>query len=292
MVVPILKAMRPHQWVKNLFVAAPLLFSKHMLEPKFVGLTATAMLLFCALSGAVYLINDIIDVEKDRAHPRKRHRPIASGLVSLSVARSVAALLIITALGLSWLIGVSFFACGTGYLILNLAYSLSLKHIPFVDVFSIATGFLIRVLAGALAIDVPASPWLLACTFVLACYLGFGKRIHELMSAESDDIANKQRPVLTRYQITHLKWILRFFAVATCVLYGIYTLSPNTVRYFGTHYLVFTTPFAIFGVFRFLKILSRDNAADSPTDAMLKDKLFVANFIVWGIAAIVVIYGI
>jgi len=274
--------------VKNLFVVAPLAFSKHLLDPAY-GLTSlSAFLLFGLLSGSVYLVNDIFDIEKDRAHPKKKLRPIASGKLPLSAARTAAAVLILVSLGFSLKLGLPFFACAAGYLLLMLAYSLSLKHIPFVDVLSIAGGFLLRVEAGALAIQVPASPWLLICTFVLACFLGFGKRTHELASA--GDRAAEQRAVLSRYKLSHLKVILWIFAIGTCVAYVLYTLSPQTQVFFGTNRLLYTSPFAAFGVVRFLTLVSRKAKKDSPTDEMLRDVPFMANLAIWAAVTVAIIY--
>jgi len=282
------KSMRPHQWVKNLFVMAPLLFSKHLLDPSYAVRSGVAFLLFSHLSGAVYLVNDIFDIDKDRAPPRKCLRPIPSGKLPLSAARTAAAILILISLGFSLDVGIPFFACTAGYLVLNLAYSLSLKHVPFVDVMSIAGGFLLRVQAGALAISVPASIWLLICTFVLAAFLGFGKRAHEMASAGA--AAEKQRAVLSRYTLSHLRVFLWITAALTTAAYLLYTIDPKTTAAFGTDKLLFTTPFAAFGVVRFLRLVSRDEVADSPTDAMLHDIPFVANLLLWAMATVAIIY--
>lgn len=287
MLAALLKSLRPHQWVKNLFVAAPLLFSKHLLDPSFALVTLAAIALFSLLSGSVYLVNDIFDIDKDRAHPKKCLRPIPSGKLPLGVARTAAAILVLASLGGALTLGLPFFAVAAGYLIQNLAYSLSLKHIPFLDVLLIAGGFLLRVLAGAFAIGVPASPWLLGCTFVLACFLGFGKRTHEL--ANAGERAGEQRAVLDRYKLGHLKVILWVMALGTCVAYVLYTLSPQTKAYFGTDKLLFTSPFAAFGVLRFLSLVSR-GTADSPTDEMLRDLPFMANLVLWAVVTVVIIY--
>jgi 4-hydroxybenzoate polyprenyltransferase len=287
--VPLIKSLRPHQWVlKNLFVVAPLFFSKHLFEPSYALVSAAAFGLFSLISGSVYLVNDLFDIEKDRAHPKKRLRPIASGALPLHVARTAAALLILISLGASLKLGLPFFACAAGYLLLNLAYSLSLKHVPFVDVLSIAGGFLLRVEAGALAIDVPPSPWLLVCTFVLACLLGFGKRTHELASA--GERASAQREVLSKYKISHLRVILWVTAIATCVVYVLYTIAPHTRQFFGTDRLLYTTPFAAFGVVRFLLLVSNRATADSPTDEMLRDIPFMVNLLLWSVAIVLIIY--
>jgi 4-hydroxybenzoate polyprenyltransferase len=286
---PLIKSLRPKQWVvKNLFVVAPLAFSKNLLEPDYALRAAAAFLLFGLLSGSVYLVNDILDIDKDRAHPRKRLRPIPSGQLPLGWARMAAGLLILVSLGGSLLLGLPFFACAAAYLLQNLAYSLALKHIPFLDVLSIAAGFLLRVYAGAQAIRVPPTVWLLICTFVLAAFLGFGKRTHEL--AVAGERAAEQRAVLSRYKLSHLRIILWVLAIATTVAYLLYTISPHTRAFFGTDRLLYTTPFAAIGVIRFLRLVSNQASADSPTDEMLHDLPFMANLVLWGITIVVIIY--
>jgi decaprenyl-phosphate phosphoribosyltransferase len=284
----LLKSLRPHQWVKNVFVAFPLLFSKNLLDPHYAVRTLAAFGLFSLLSGTVYLVNDLFDIEKDRSHPKKCQRPIASGRLPVGVARSAAAVMILIGLGLSFLVGLPFFACAAGYLVLNLVYSLSLKHVPFVDVICLASFFLLRVEAGALAISVPASPWLLICTFVLAAYLGFGKRAHELATAGAR--AGEQRAVLSRYSLGHLKVIMWVLAAASCASYVAYTVSPHVRTLFGTNKLLYTAPFAAFGVVRFLILVSKKASADSPTDEMLRDLPFMANGVLFAVAIVAVIY--
>lgn len=288
----LVSSLRPHQWTKNLFVAAPLLFAKHLTNLPLLGRSLLAVFAFCLLSGAVYLINDLFDLEHDRAHPIKRLRPMASGRLPLPVAQTAAALLILASLGLTALLGLPCFACAAGYLIVNLAYSLHLKHMPFVDVLSIAAGFLLRVLPGALALAVVASPWLLICTFVLACLLGFGKRAHELANAGDTQRARARRPVLARYRLVSLITLLWVLAAATCVSYGLYTLSAHTRSFFGTSALVWTVPFVVLGVLRFLQLVRRHTRADSPTDAMLGDWPFLLNGALWGLATALIIYGL
>lgn len=292
MVAALFSSLRPHQWTKNLFVAAPLLFSKQLTTLPLLLRTLLAVVAFCLLSGAVYLINDLFDLEHDRAHPIKRLRAIASGRLPLAAAQTAAALLIVSSLGLAALLGLPCFACAAGYLIVNLAYSLHLKHLPFVDVLSIAAGFLLRVLAGAVALAVVASPWLLICTFVLACLLGFGKRAHELANAGDPRRAGARRPVLARYRLGSLIALLWALAAATCVSYGLYTVSSHTQRFFGTEALAWTVPFVVLGVLRFLQLVRRHTQAESPTDAMLRDWPFLLNAALWGLSTALVIYGL
>jgi decaprenyl-phosphate phosphoribosyltransferase len=284
----LIKSLRPHQWVKNLFVVAPLLFSKHLLDPAYALQSGLAFLIFCLLSASVYLVNDLFDIEKDRAHPTKCHRPIASGRLPLNIARTAAALIIVASLALALLVDLPFFASSATYLVLNLAYSLSLKHIPFLDVLSLAGFFLLRVEAGALALRVPASPWLLLCTFELACFLGFGKRAHEIATA--GDRASEQRAVLSRYNPRLLRVILWVLGVATVVTYVFYTLSVHTREAFGGIRLLYTSPFLAFALIRFLMIVGDRTSPESPTDKMLHDKPFMVNAILSAAVLVVVIY--
>jgi decaprenyl-phosphate phosphoribosyltransferase len=286
--VALLRTLRPHQWVKNLFVAAPLVFSKNLFAGSQLGRAALAVACFCLLSGAVYIINDIVDVEKDRAHPRKCRRPIAAGELAVGTARVAAVILAMVALGVGAFLSLAFLATAAGYLALNLLYSFWLKRIPFVDVVTIATGFLLRVLAGTFAIHVDPSSWLLVCTALLACFLGFGKRSHELLSAGSG--AGRQRAVLAGYRLGHLNVVLWVLAAFTTIAYFLYARAPHTVAFFGSHRMIFTTPFIAFGIWRFIHLVRNRPQAESPTEEMLRDKLFIANILAWMVAVLAVIY--
>jgi 4-hydroxybenzoate polyprenyltransferase len=288
----ILITLRPHQWVKNSFVLAALVFSKHLFDPAFALRTLAAVLAFCALSGAVYAFNDVRDAEQDRQHPRKRHRPIAAGHLSERTALWVTALLTIGALAgclaLSWQLAVT----GALYFAINLSYSLWLKRIAYLDVGLITAGFLLRVVAGGYAIDVPISHWLLSCTGLLAAMLGFGKRAHELALAERLE----RDPVDTRaslggYHGPSLSWLMIVLAISACVGYALYTRDPHTVDAFGSRWLIVTLPFCVLGIARFLQLTLMSRSDDSPTDAMLRDMPFLANLALWGVAVLFIIYG-
>ena len=283
----IFKAVRPHQWVKNLFVAAPVVFAKRMGDTHSVLRAAAAFGAFCLLTSAVYLVNDLVDLEKDRAHPIKRNRPIASGKLSPDLARALAGLFAIAALGGGYLLGWQFALTAGGYLALNAAYSFRLKRIAFVDVACISVGFLLRVLAGAFAIDVPASHWLLVCTLLLSALLGFGKRAHELRIG--GDGGHKHREVLGDYDARVLRVLLIALGVATTLAYLVYTRTQRTNELFGGGQLVFTVPFAAFGVYRFIRIVNRTDRADSPTDSMLHDPAFVVNLILYAAAVVLIV---
>jgi 4-hydroxybenzoate polyprenyltransferase len=283
----ILKAVRPHQWVKNLFVAAPVVFAKKIGDPSSDLRAAAAFGAFCLLTSAVYLVNDLVDLEKDRAHPIKRNRPIASGKLKPEVARALAGLFALAALGSGLALGWPFALTAAGYLALNAAYSLRLKRIAFLDVACISVGFLLRVLAGAFAIGVPPSRWLLVCTLLLSALLGFGKRAHELrISGES---GHKQREVLGDYDPQVLRVLLIVLGVATAAAYTIYTRTQHTNELFGGGQLLYTVPFAVFGIYRFIRIANRTDRAESPTDSMLRDPWFVVNLILYAATVVAIV---
>jgi 4-hydroxybenzoate polyprenyltransferase len=287
----LIKTLRPHQWVKNLFVAAALVFSRHLTDADYVIRTALAVLAFCLLSGAVYAFNDVRDVESDRVHPTKRYRPIASGALSERAALSWAFVLAIVALTgcavLSWQLAV--FAAL--YALQNVAYSVKLKHIAFVDVGVIATGFLLRVLGGAAAIDVPASKWLLVCTALLAVFLGLGKRAHELAWAERSGQTTETRAALAGYRLPVVRVTMILIGIATCASYVAYTVSPHTIAFFGTDRLAYSTPFVALGILRFLFLALWWPKDDSPTEAMLKDPWFLLDLVAATATLLYIIYG-
>lgn len=288
----LLYTLRPRQWFKNLFVAAALVFAKKLTDPALALRAGIAVLAFCLLSGAVYAFNDVRDLEADRRHPIKRHRPIAAGAVDQRLALWMAAGLTAVALVGSALISWKLAAAAAGYGTIHFFYSLGLKRIAFLDVLMIAGGFLLRVWAGALAIDVPISPWLLACTGLLACLLGFGKRAHELIQAEGTErAAHESRASLAGYRVRTLRIAMALLAGASVIAYGLYTQDAHTVAFFGTRALVVTVPFSALGILRFLHFALWRPREESPTDAVLRDWLFLLNLAVWGAVVIGIIYG-
>lgn len=290
MVAALLKSARPHQWVKNLFfVAAPLVFARRIDDVPALLRTAVAVAGFCLISSAVYLLNDLVDVEKDRAHPLKRLRPIASGALPIPAARIALLTLALGGFALTLLLGLLPAAIAGAYLVQNLGYSFRLKHIPFVDVASIATGFILRVLAGAAAIPVEPSFWLLVCTLLLASFLGFGKRAHELRISGAR--GGDQRKVLDRYNPKVLRFMINALAVLTILAYAGYTQSHHAQTFFGTRRLILTVPFVIFGVYRFIWITRTKVDSESPTDSMLSDAPFMINLLGYAVAIVAIIYA-
>lgn len=290
----VLRTMRPHQWVKNLFLFVPLVFAQKMFHPgtfrvntEPVLISVAGFLLFSVMTGSVYMLNDLLDREKDALHPAKRTRPIASGRLPVGFAKVAGALLTGAAIVGAFLLGWRFAVVMIGYWLVNVAYSFRLKHVVFVDVGCIATGFILRILAGAMAIGVPVTLWLYACTFLLALFLGLGKRKHELVFAGG---GGHTRRVLESYDIGHVNKALYGTAIATTVCYMAYTVSDHTFGQFGTRALVVTVPFIAFGLWRFVWLLERPGEAQSPTDRMLRDAPFLINLVLWAASVVLVVY--
>jgi 4-hydroxybenzoate polyprenyltransferase len=293
------KTLRPHQWVKNLFVLAPMFFHKDLFVATALGptlnLTVTlralaAFAVFCLLVGAVYTINDLVDVEADRVHPIKRWRPIASGAVSERAARAMAAALVAVSLGVSYWLAPALALIAVVYFAENLAYSFKLKKVAFLDVSLIAFGFVLRVLAGGVATGVRVSAYMLACTGLLALFLGFGKRRHEVTLEN----AGKQRAALETYTARSLDIALAMSGSATALIYVAYTLDPATRAAFNSNYLWLTAPFTVFGIARFLLLVAgrvgRGSRAESPTQEMLRDVPFVLNLVIWVAVIVAIVY--
>lgn len=287
MILALIRTLRPKQWVKNSFVAVPLFFSLRLLDPDSVLRTGAAVALFSLISGCVYVLNDLVDVEADRAHPKKRNRPIASGALPVGIARTFLMLAVPTVVGLSLALDPWFAAVLSTYFVLNIAYSVRLKKIAYLDVLLIALFFILRVLAGAFAIDVVASPWLLGCTFLLALFLGFGKRTHELVTAAD---ARKQRAALAHYDLRSLKWILHLLAMAVVAAYAAYTQSAQTIESFGTAALLYTVPLPAVAILRFIYLATSRKDAESPTDGMLRDPLFMSAIVLYVVSTGAILY--
>lgn len=282
----IVRTIRPHQWFKNLFVLAPVVFAKHLMDPVVIRGAIGAFVIFCLLAGAVYTLNDLVDVAADRVHPVKRHRPIASGVVPTAAAKIlVGVLLLASALG-SLLLPLWFGVVAASYLVQNVAYSFRLKKIAYLDVSCIALGFVLRVLAGGFATATPVSGYMIACTVLLALFLGFGKRRHELGSAA----ATKQRQALRAYGRRALAVALAVTGVASVATYLAYTLDPATRELFQFQWLWLTTIHPLYGVVRFLQLVAGRPKAESPTQEMLRDSPFMLNLAIWTAEVMVIVY--
>lgn len=288
MVTAVVRSLRPRQWSKNLFVFAALVFGHQLFTP--AALTAfAAFAIFCGLSGAVYLLNDVADRERDRRHPKKRERPIAAGDLAPGVAVAVAIVLIIGCLAASVAVNVRFTAAALAYVALLTAYSAWLKHLVIVDVLVVAIGFTLRAVAGALAIDVDISGWLLICTIQIALFLALGKRRHEYIALAGG--AEHHRPILHEYSEGLLDQMIAVVTASTVTAYALYTMSPETVAKFQTRWLPATLPFVLYGIFRYLYLLYRHQLGGSPSDLFLSDRALLVNTVAWIAAVLLIIYG-
>ena len=286
--IPILESMRPRQWVKNLFVFAGLIFAQKLFTPlALVALAAFAI--FCALSGAVYLVNDVADRDKDRLHPTKRRRPIASGRLSVPAAVLAALLLVALSLTASLLISWSLAVVAAAYVTLLILYSVWLKHLVIVDVLVVAAGFVLRAVAGAVAIAVEISGWLLICTILIALFLALGKRRYEYLTQGGGAAAH--RPILAEYSAELLDQMIAVVTASTVTAYALYTMSPETVAKFHTHLLPATLPFVLYGIFRYLYLLYRRQLGGNPSELFLNDWPLLLNTFLWFLVVLAIVYG-
>lgn len=281
-------SLRPAQWVKNLFVVAPAVFGGRLLEPDAAGRVGLAFVSFCLAASAVYLINDLRDREADRLHPLKRHRPIVSGALAPGPAAAAATVLLLASLAGAAALEPALLLWVGAYLALNAVYSWGLKRFVILDVMAVAAGFLIRVAAGGVAVDVELSSWLLLCTLFLALLMAFTKRRHELLLLAGE--APAQRHVLADYSPAFLDQMVNVVTASTVVAYALYAVAPDTVDRFGTEGLVYTVPFVLFGIFRYLFLTYQRPTETSPTEALLRDLPSVVNVVLWGAVVIAFIY--
>jgi 4-hydroxybenzoate polyprenyltransferase len=284
----LLASLRPEQWTKNLVVFAALIFARKLLDPGAFGLSLAAFAIFCALSGAVYLINDLVDREADRRHPIKRHRPIAAGDVSPATAAVWALGLGGTAVVTATWLSPAFGLISASYLALFGVYSRWLKHVVILDVLAIAIGFVLRAAAGGQVIDVPVSDWLLVCTVLLALFLGLSKRRHEITLLA--DGAVSHRRILDEYNPYLLDQMIGVVTASTLMAYIIYCTSPDTVERFGTHQLVLTIPFPIYGILRYLYLVHRRDGGGNPSELLITDRPLLICVALWGLVTATVIY--
>jgi decaprenyl-phosphate phosphoribosyltransferase len=284
----VIRTVRPHQWVKNVFVLAPVVFAKEIFDAKLLENAASAFFVFCLLAGAVYAMNDLADIEADRKHPVKKFRPIASGRVPPPVARVLAATLVVGALAWAFALQPAFALVSGVYFAQNVAYSFKLKHVAYLDVSFIAAGFVLRVMGGGYATQTPVSNYLLVCTALLALFLGFGKRRHELSAAAGK--ASLQRAALEQYSKRGLDLALAVTGLATVATYVVYTLDPHTEAFFRTRYLWPSSLFVLLGVGRFLQLVKSRPKSESPTQEMLRDGPFVAIVLLWVGLVMFVVY--
>jgi len=283
------RSLRPHQWIKNTLVFGGLIFSQSLFDPVSVLVSIQAFLLFCFAASSVYLLNDLQDLDEDRLHPRKRLRPLAAGDIS-PAAVSVAMLTLGTgSLAGAFLLNAPFGCILTTYLALNVAYSLRLKHVVILDVMIIALGFVLRAAAGALAIGVEPSPWLVLCTLTLALLVGFGKRRNEL--SVLGDQATGHRACLEGYSLPFLDLMMTISGSAAVITYALYTMADQTAQRFGSRALVLTTPFVIYGIFRYLYLIHLKREGGDPARLFVTDRPILMNGVLWLCASALCVYG-
>jgi 4-hydroxybenzoate polyprenyltransferase len=280
-------SLRPRQWVKNLVLLAPLVFARQGDVRGAVLRALAALVIFCGVTSSVYLFNDVLDRDRDRLHPEKRHRPIAAGQVSVPVAGSLAALLVATSLTLAALLSLPFAWACLAYAVLQVAYTLWLKHLVLLDVFAVAAGFVLRVVAGGLVIGVPISNWLYLCTLLLALFLAMGKRRAELYLTHEP---GSHRKSLVHYSIPLLDQMITILAACTVLAYALYTLAADTVRKFGTDGLKYTVPLVIYGLFRYLFLIHRRGAGGAPERVLLSDGPLLADVALFVAMVVLILY--
>lgn len=284
----LLKTMRPKQWTKNIFVWAALVFDVKLFQPQPFLRTLLTFVLFCLISSAVYIINDLVDIEKDRLHPEKRRRPLASGALSPRLAALTAALLILISLPAALWTGVWLTAILYGYLLLMIAYSFWLKNIVIVDVMTIAAGFVLRVAAGVAVVEAERfSPWIYFCMVLLALFLGLGKRRQEIMLMAEN--SGNTRSILAHYNLRFVDEMLSLVSASTVLTYALYTFSAPNLP--SNHAMMLTVPFVLYGLFRYLYLIHVKGETDPPDVVVLKDRPLQIDVLLFGLTVFVVFYG-
>ncbi|HEU4402380.1 MAG TPA: decaprenyl-phosphate phosphoribosyltransferase [Candidatus Polarisedimenticolia bacterium] len=284
----ILISMRPRQWIKNLVVFAALVFARKLTEPALLARSGLAFLLFCAVSGAVYLLNDLFDADRDRKHPVKSRRPIASKALGPVAALTAVTLLLTSAMMGGFALSPPFGAVLLIYVALNVVYSLWLKEVVILDVMVIAAGFVLRAVGGGVVIDVVISEWLILCTILLSLFLAFCKRRQELETLAD---AHEHRAILREYSVDFIDQMINVVTSSTLVAYVFYTVSPEVEQKLGTHYLYLTIPFVLYGIFRYLYLVHRKGHGASPTQALLTDRPLLVCIGLWGLTVVLLLYA-
>ena len=283
----IVVSMRPRQWVKNLVVFAALLFARKLTDPALLARAAAGFALFCIVSGAVYILNDLFDADRDRRHPVKARRPIASKALGAVPALTAAVLLLTGALMQGFIVSPPVGAVLLIYVALNIAYSLWLKEVVILDVMLIAAGFVLRAVGGALVIDVTISTWLILCTILLSLFLAFCKRRQEL---DLLDDPHEHRAILREYSTEFLDQMIGVVTASTLMAYMLYTMSPEVERKLGTPYLYLTVPFVLYGIFRYLYLVHRKGEGGNPAQALLTDRPLLLCVGLWVLTVILLVY--
>lgn len=285
----LLKTLRPQQWTKNLFVFAGIVFALKFFELVLLLKVIYAFIIFCFLSSAIYIINDIKDLESDRKHPQKKFRPIASGEIGIPLALGIAVVLSIVSIFTAFYLDFSFALVACTYFALMILYAYLLRDLVILDVFSIAAGFVLRAIAGVVVISVELSPWLVICTILLSLFIALGKRRHELVTLA--ETAVEHRKILDEYNPQLLDQLISAVAGSTVMAYALYTLWPETVAKFGTRNLVYSVPFVLYGIFRYLYLIYQKEKGGKPEEILLTDIPLMINILLWIGSIIVIIYA-
>jgi len=284
----IFKLIRVPQWIKNFFVFIPVVYSRNLFHTDYLIKSLIAFFIFCLLSSVVYVINDIFDAEADRHHPIKKNRPIASGKISNAKGITIAVVLLALGLLLSIYTNSMFKIFAVLYLVINIFYSVKLKHIVLLDIFSIAAGFMIRVTAGALIISVEISSWLILTTMFLSLFLAVMKRRSELVVA--GDEQSSTRKVLEFYSTNFIDQMATIAAAGVIISYALYTVSLRTITVFQTEHLIYTTPFVVFGIFRYMFLVINHNKGENTTEIMVTDIPMIMNILLYSLTTIIIVY--
>lgn len=288
-ILKLIELMRPKQWIKNLFCFAAILFAGKLTDLNLLLINIIAFFAFCGISSCVYIVNDISDIESDRIHKIKRFRPLASGDVSINEAKILLLLLFVATVILSLQLNWGFQIVILFYFIINLFYSLKVKNVVLLDVFFISIGFMLRVISGAFAIDVSISNWMIITTIFISLFLAISKRRAELSQADLEDVG-KQRKVLASYSIPFTDQLNTVAATGTIISYALYTVSDKATETFGTDHLIYTTPFVIYGIFRYMYLTHQKNLGESPSSIITKDLPIIINSILWFLISFLIIY--
>jgi len=286
-VVTLIEAVRPKQWTKNVLAFAALLFARRLADPNALAMAFVAFGSLCLAAGACYLVNDVADAERDRKHPEKAHRPVASGRLSPRTATIAAIVLMLLAAGCGFTVNYDLGICIAVYIVMTLAYTFTLKHVVILDVLTISLGFVLRAVAGALAIEVEISPWLLVCTFLLALFLAIAKRRGELQMLV---MAEEHRETLGEYSQYLLDQMTGVVTSAAVMAYCLYTFSSRTIQEIGSTDLKYTIPFVIYGIFRYLYLVHKRGLGADPSQLLLRDKPLLASVILWAIVSGIIVY--
>jgi 4-hydroxybenzoate polyprenyltransferase len=282
----LLRTMRPKQWLKNVLLYTGVVFDRHLLEFRPMLFATLGFIIFCGISSAVYFLNDLVDLNKDRQHPRKRFRPLASGKLRREYAIVTMILLVAISVPAAFMLQPAFGAIVVVYFIIQIAYSFYLKHIVIIDVFTLASGFVLRAVAGALVIKVDVSPWLLVCTMLGALFIGLAKRRHELILLANN--ASDHRQILKEYSSELVQEMISVVTSAVVVSYSLYTITYEKLP--KNHLMALTIPFVLYGIFRYLYLVYRKDEGGSPEELLLKDVPLLSCTLLWGLSSISILY--